>query len=70
MKVYRVYYFDDAVGPVSSWHSTREAATGALNRARTEFPNDRPAGLEAVEVPARKPDLIAWLNHYAKTDNG
>ena len=69
MMIWRYKYHDDNApsGEVNEYHYTRIAAEAAANKREARKPKGyQKLGVEQVDVPTTKDDLIKWLNKNAR----
>ena len=72
MKIYRCNFYCPVMGNTISWHSSRKSAEDELRSLQLQRaePPVGPEGIECVDFPTRKKDVIQWLNSNLKSDNG
>ena len=60
------------MGDTISWHSSRKSAESELKSLQSQRaePPTGPEGIECVDFPAGKKDVIQWLNSNLQNDNG
>ena len=69
MMIWRYKYHDDSAlsGEVNDYHYTRIAAEAAAHNVEARKPKGyRNLGIEQIDVPTTKDDLIHWLNKNAR----
>jgi hypothetical protein len=69
MIIWRYKYYDDSApsGEVNDYHYTRIAAEAAAHKVEARKPKGyRNLGIEQIDVPTTKDDLIHWLNKNAR----
>jgi hypothetical protein len=69
MMIWRYRYHDDCApsGEVNGYHYTKVAAEAAASKVEVRKPKGyQKLGIEQVDVPTTKDDLINWLNKNAR----
>lgn len=67
MKLYRCNWRDQDLGYRISWHASKREAENAMRQLDKTA---HPEGVESVNVPTTKRELITWLNSHYNSDNG
>ena len=69
MIIYKAYYHHKHEGSCISWHTRRRDAERWHRESIREDGNYGADGVERIVFPAKKSDVIRWLNFHLDRDN-
>lgn len=72
MKLWRATYYDNnGLGTCIEWHATKRAAEQAMRKALENGEGSTDDhGIDYVDVPTKKAEMIRWLNQNCNSNNG
>lgn len=72
MKLYRVWFSAPNEGVVLAWFASKKEADNEIVNLKKQYnlDDETEPDIEAIDVPIKRKELLAWLNQNFNRNNG